>query len=47
MCALQKNIQHGQIYYKKTEKRNFDVIVKKSLLEDPILIVKNMTKFCI
>ncbi len=24
MCALQKNIlQHGQIYYKKTEKKKF------------------------
>ena len=45
MCALQKKYPAwANILQKKQKKRNFDVIVKKSLLEDPILIVKKYDK---
>lgn len=47
MRSAKKYPAWANILQKKQKKRNFDVIVKKSLLEDPILIVKNMTKFCI
>ncbi len=45
MCALQKKYPAwANLLQKKQKKRNFDVIVKKSLLEDPILIVKKYDK---